>query len=789
MHSYKRWSMGLVLPGALLLAEGALAQQAPPATTNNTLSDALEEVTVTASRREESASKVPISLTAFTQKTLDENNVRSVDDIAKMTPGVQFTRNSDYSGAVANISIRGVASDAGSGATGVYIDDTPIQNRASFSGLGSSVWPQIFDLERVEVLRGPQGTLFGAGSEGGTVRFITPQPSTTKFDVYARSDLAFTKGGDPSQEIGAAVNVPLIDGVLGVRASASYRHDGGYVNRVDWATGNVEQPGSNFDNISTMHIAMAYNATDDLTITPSFYWQKIYINDSSAYWEPLSNPGSDSFNRGSLIRNTTTDTFTLPALKAEWRMPFATLTSNTSYYQRQQPSVQDLAFFESGLWAGNPIPPAGMYAPSYDQTKQRNFTQEVRLASKDADARVVWLVGLFYQNNWQHVSQNVQDTFFPGLIQKYHGVSMDDFFGLPPGTGLLDGLYTVVINPFDTVDKQLAAFGQVDVKITDSLKATVGLRRSHQSFSDHVVYAGPVFGAPVEGNNSAASNPVTPKYGLSYQVNDGTMVYTSVGKGYRMGGGNNPVAASCATDLGNVGLTSVPTLFKDDSLWSYELGSKWRGLNGHLAVDASVYLIKWSDIQFSYTLPICGFSVTTNAGNATSRGFELSVQSRPLDNWDLGVAFGYVHATYDNTAFFNGAQTLEGEKSIVGSGDRIPVAPWTIAVQSQWNFTAFQYDSYFRVNYNYADGLNTNLPVQDSRTGGYDPDIPGLPVLNDLSLKLGAHFGPADVALYVNNAVNIHPNLGVTHAVAGDSLFLNVTERPRTIGITATYRY
>ncbi|HVW70927.1 MAG TPA: TonB-dependent receptor plug domain-containing protein, partial [Steroidobacteraceae bacterium] len=425
MMDSKRLSMGLLLPGALLLAKATLAQQAgPSANTASASSEGLEEITVTASRREETASKVPISLTAFTQKTLDENIVRSVDDIAKMTPGVQFTRNSDYSGAVANISIRGVASDAGSGATGIYIDDTPIQNRASFSGLGSSVWPQIFDLERVEVLRGPQGTLFGAGSEGGTVRFITPQPSTTKYDLYARSDLAFTKGGDPSQEIGAAVNVPLIDGVLGLRFSASYRHDGGYVNRLDPTTGYVAQPGSNYDNISTLRIAMAYDATDDLTFTPSFYWQKIYINDSSAYWEPLSDPGSDSFNRSSNIRNTTTDLFSLPALKVQWRLPIATLTSNTSYYQREQPSVQDLAFFESDVWANQPIPPPNMYAPSYDDTEQRNFTQEVRLASNDSDGRVTWLVGVFYTNNWQQAAQNVQDTFLPGLIQQNYGITM-----------------------------------------------------------------------------------------------------------------------------------------------------------------------------------------------------------------------------------------------------------------------------------------------------------------------------------------------------------------------------
>lgn len=258
-------------------------------------SEGLAEIVVTASRREESQSKVPISVTAFTQETLDRNNVRSVDDIARMTPGVQFNRTTDIAG-VASISIRGIQSDAGSGATGIYIDDTPIQSRSSFGGLGSSVWPQVFDLERVEILRGPQGTLFGAGSEGGTVRFITPQPSSTKFDAYARADAAFTQGGDPSTEVGAAMNIPLITDKLGLRFSSSYRHDGGYINRTDIYSGNVAQTGTNFSDTNTFRLALGYKPTDNLTITPSFYWQGQYFNDSNLYWQVMSHPGRDDYN-------------------------------------------------------------------------------------------------------------------------------------------------------------------------------------------------------------------------------------------------------------------------------------------------------------------------------------------------------------------------------------------------------------------------------------------------------------------------------------------------------------
>lgn len=797
MNRSRLKSVGVLLPGTLLLQTmfgGAAAHAADATSADTQANDGLEEITVTASRREESQSKVPVSITAFTQKTLDQNTVRTLDDIAKLTPGVQFDRNSDSSGSVANISIRGIKSDAGSGATGVYIDDTPIQSRSSVSGLGSSVWPQVFDLERVEVLRGPQGTLFGAGSEGGTVRLITPQPSTTVFDAYARADLAFTQGGSPSTELGAAVNLPLIQGTLGLRVSASQRHDGGYVNRVDYLTGNVEQSDSNYFETSTLRVALAYKATDTLTITPSFYWQEQYVNDTSVFWEPLSNPSGSDYNQSSTIPNTSHDRFILPAIKGEWVLPGATLVSNTSFFDRDQPSVQNLAFFEADVWASTPYYPAGMYAPSYDDIHQRTFTQELRVQSQDADARLTWLGGIFYQHARQHVHQRVQDTFLPELIQNAYGQTMQEFLG----SGLYENLYTVLIDPFNTTDRQLAGFGQVDFKFTDKLKGTVGLRYSKTDFSASAFYAGPVVGpTPRFDSGSSSEKPVTPKFGLSYQLDSGTMLYTTVAKGYRAGGYNNPLPVNCGattgstpiqgTDLGNIGLTDRPKTFKSDSLWSYELGSKTRAFDGKLAVDASVYVIKWKDIQFADNLPMCGFSFTTNAGNATSKGFELSVQARPLQPLELGFAVGYVKASYDGYAY--AGTPTPGVLALSGPGDRILVAPLTVALDAQWTFSAFQHDGYFRVNYNYADGLNHNLQTQDNKIGGYDPTLPGLPVLNDLSAKLGAYLGPVNAAVYVNNLANQHPLLGVQHATASDPLYLAATVRPRTIGITASYRY
>src|SRR6266478_7137645 len=169
----------------------------------------LQEVIVTATRREESLSKVPISVTALTQESLDERGVKDFQDVARFTPGVNF----DNSG-TNNISIRGISGTGGAGTTGIYLDDTPIQMRALAFNPDEAL-PKSFDIDRVEVLRGPQGTLFGAGSEGGTVRYITTQPSLTKTTIYSRNEVSYTQGGDPSFETGIAVGGPVVEGKFG----------------------------------------------------------------------------------------------------------------------------------------------------------------------------------------------------------------------------------------------------------------------------------------------------------------------------------------------------------------------------------------------------------------------------------------------------------------------------------------------------------------------------------------------------------------------------------------------
>src|SRR6185437_5647101 len=248
--------VALAVAVALSAAAAAQAQTSTPQA-----SDSLEEIVVTATRRAESIQDVPVSVTAFSQAQMDVQGVRAVDDIARLAPGIHFQRGGGFGSDLnSSISIRGVASSAGQSTTGIYIDDTPIQVGATVPSGNFSVdaYPKLFDLERVEVLRGPQGTLFGSGSEGGTIRFITPQPSLTKSSLYVRSELSQTEYGDPSYEVGVAGGAPIIEDQLGFRGSIWTRRDGGYVDAVDYYTGKITAPNNNWTGSFSGRFALGW---------------------------------------------------------------------------------------------------------------------------------------------------------------------------------------------------------------------------------------------------------------------------------------------------------------------------------------------------------------------------------------------------------------------------------------------------------------------------------------------------------------------------------------------------
>src|ERR1700675_1267632 len=339
----------LIVGAGACLATAASANDAASAT-EPAAAGGLEEIVVTATRREESINRVPISVTAFSQDMIDQKGIKDFQDIVRFTPGVTI----DATGTNA-ISIRGISSSGGAGTTGIYIDDTPIQMRALGFNPDDTL-PKTFDLDRVEVLRGPQGTLFGAGSEGGTVRYIMTQPSVTQESTYVRSEVSTTRGGQPSYEVGVAHGGPIIDDVFGFRASVWYRYDGGWIDRIDPTTRDVVDHDSNHANTMAARLAFLVQPTEGFKITPSINFQNSRKHDFSTYWPAYTDVSSGHFYNATPERLPDPDRYYLPALKIEAQFGKVQFISNPSYYNRlehtayQGPSY-DLALLQSIGWA------------------------------------------------------------------------------------------------------------------------------------------------------------------------------------------------------------------------------------------------------------------------------------------------------------------------------------------------------------------------------------------------------------------------------------------------------
>ncbi|HEX4506969.1 MAG TPA: TonB-dependent receptor, partial [Alphaproteobacteria bacterium] len=448
----------------------------------------LQEIVVTAQKRSEKLDKVPISITAIDQATLNDQGVKDVKDVARLVPGLSLQASDELGDT--NISIRGITSDTGAQTTGIYIDDTPVQVRQNV--VSSNPYPKIFDLDHVEVLRGPQGTLFGAGSEGGTVRFLTPAPSLSDFSGFARSELAFTAGGAPSYELGAAVGGPIVQDKLGFRVSGWYREDGGYIDRVNPENGGVEAHDVNSSDSKVVKVAFRFAPTDNFSLTPSVYFQDIHTADRDYSYE-----GQRAFTELARIPQPHSDKFALPSLTAEYDLSWVTVKSITSYFKRTVNDVFDATSFElSGLipyagqyYGGITLPghPGYLSVGSYHQG-QNDWTEELRFSSPDdSDSPISWVGGVYYGHSIATSNEQYAEPFdqVGNYLSQYYGYGPGDslsYFGEAP----VDGKYSY-IDRFKVRETDKAVFGDVTYAVLDDVKVSAGLRVALSSF-DYIDY-------------------------------------------------------------------------------------------------------------------------------------------------------------------------------------------------------------------------------------------------------------------------------------------------------------
>lgn len=766
--------------GAALLAPTGSALGAD---TSSESALTLQEVVVTATRRAESIEKIPISISAISQDELDAVGAKSIADLNTLVPGLQFAVPNGFSSAFTTIAIRGLNSNTGPSTVGLYLDESPISSRLSGYTNQGSAYPYLFDLNRIEVARGPQGTLFGAGAEAGTVRFISNAPSLTQFSGSAHAELAETDGGKLSYEVGAAAGGPIVQDKIGYRISVWDREDGGWVNRVEPWNGVVVSPNANNNHKFAMKGALAFQVTDQILITPSVYYQRVTQDDAQRFYQAFSNAPSGVFNNGVVLPEQWTDRWVLPSLKFEGHLPFADLTATGSYFDRDVPEILDQsAFVCPGLHngpggspgCGNPLgigfaesPADAVYTPTGVNVKAWTF--EVRLASNQADSRLNWVAGLFYDRRVQRDFQTSYTNYGDQILS----------VPTPQGALFQDQHETFT-------DEQFAAYAQLDFKVTDKLTLTLGERISDvkvtvEEATDARLIALYSPTASPDVITSSKETPSTPRAGLSYQLDRNNLFYFSYSKGFRIGGANAIVPPICPQ--------VVPTTYNPDNVQNYEIGAKDTFLEGRLQINTSAFHAIWKDIQQYASLPCGPFAYSTNAGAAISNGADLSLRAILTEQIRFDLNVSYVDAYYSQ----NGYDKLGN--ILVGDGDKVGVlpqvnAPWTVNTALDYELPLAAGDKFHaRADVNFTSRNPGPFITQlQNSANSYPLAVPD-PSTTLINARIGYTRNRMDVSFYIDNLLNKTPWLSKYQGVGSSDLITYTTFRPRTLGVSATYAF
>ncbi len=723
----------------------------------------LTQIVVTADKRQEALDAVPISVAVLSGDELQAMDVRSISDIAALIPGLLFDFDSTYGpGILTNIAIRGINDNKSSPTTGIYIDDVPIQS--SFN-VFRNAYPAVFDLARVEVLRGPQGTLFGSSALTGAVRFIPNEASLSAFSAQSNVEVSSTQQGGNGLEFEAAAGGPLVPGLVGGRLSAWYRSDGGYTDRIDPFTNAIVDPDANRSTSKALRLGLTLEPDESLHIVPSLTYQSIDHHDTPTFYTAWSNPDEDSFLNGKLLRQPYQDSFTLSSVKLEQGLGPVSLTDVTAYFDRTATATEDetnsacMSYFGT---CGNPLGPA--YPISFLQAvpnllaqRQTAFSQEVRLSSAAPDTALTWVAGLFYWRTHQHGTADAYAIAAPATPGIY---SATRYFAAE--ISVFGQLYWV---PAPLPHWRLGIGTRRGWARGDSTDEESGFANSDSPFTKSIGSFQPL--------------PATPRFDLSYSLDDLNLFYLAVSKGARAGGGGAP--AQCDG-------IAVPTAFGSDAIWNYELGAKDTLLDHRLQINASVYLIRWDGIQ-EHVTDICGNGYTTNAGAATSGGLDLAADALLTQQLRLHLALGLTDAHYNRTVFTANGDVVVDRGTAVGELPSV-VSPWTGTVSAQYR----QPLSPLVVGYLAADDIFAShnpgpFTEDDPRATSYSPGFRADPATNRLNLRLGLIRSSTELKLSMQNALNSSPVLHLNSDAIGSTLYYAYTYPPRTLGLSCDWKY
>ena len=754
----------------------------------------IEEVIVTAQRVAENVNKVPISMAVLSQRDLDDRHIESIADLASVVPGLSVGAGSSGSQASGQVNIRGVFSSGNAATTGIYLDETSMDVRQfTLIGFSGTPEPDLFDLERVEVLRGPQGTLFGAGAMGGAVRYITTQPNLDVASGYTKQEVSVNSAGAPGWATGFAYGAPIIPGELGFRVSGYYHSDGGFIDIQDPWTHELLRKNGNSADAYSFRPAVTFVPIEGLSITPAFYFDHKHSEEPPYYWvnSPYPTYGAYSTGFGAHQSAPFTDDLRIPSLTIKYSRGGILFESDSAYLDQYQPSIDDYSNLLPGDFGVGAINPKLQNFTAFDYNIPRTtaWQQQFRLSSgDDPSARLNWVVGAFFRHSHDAITQYVGPDVTPITEQfnppetSYQWSNIPDY--VQGGTAYAS--YGVMT----TVTQEEAFFGDMSWLVLSHVKLAAGIRVSNIALTDqNITEAGPLDGVTYSSTHlpDATEHPVTPRLSLSYDYTDAAMVYATAAKGFRPGGGNATSAQStdCESSAKAYGYSSVPASFSSDSLWSYELGTKGSYLNQRVQVQASAYYIDWTNIQNYLPLQSCGQNFTDNLGKVTSQGIDLQLQALITEGLKWGANVGY-----DNVYYRQTLRVTPTSKPLVSAGDKVGVVPWTAASILDYSRDAGwlwnEARSYIRLDYRWTDGAPR---LESSSDAGFDTKGIGYTdrAYGTVNVRLGITRKGLDVSAFVNNATNAKPLHGV-----GDymyPIYNAIAIPPLTSGLTLFYHF
>ena len=780
---------------ACLAAMQAHAQQAPaPAEAASApKGTTLETVIITSQKRKEDVRKVPLSVSVVSGEALQDNHINDVTDLTRSVPNLSFS--SQAGAGLSTLEIRGVSSQAGSATVSIYLDDISLTTRNLYSQ--GTAEPRFFDLDRVEVLRGPQGTLYGASSLGGTIKFISKQPDASAFSGSAYTELSSTSHGGANYLGQAVLNVPLIKGNTALRIGVQAGHDSGYIDQVSPTSLAVTDKRLNSTDWSVLKLALKSDFAPGWSATPALFYQRFKSHDIDAAYLAVggyqlpsgATPALSIFQTSKPVREPATDTLTVPSLTVSGDLGFGDFTGIASGYKRRFDRIQDGTSINTPYVASQVTDPAlgaivaGLPSAVQLGNKIDQTSLELRLASKDYDAArgpLTWIGGAYIAQTKTQVVDN-EPIFGINAAFTAAGADINDpgqLGGSFPGAFTSDSSY---YSARHYKDKQSSLFGEITYNVSSALRATAGVRflRATQNFTREgdFYYAG----GPVTAAIDSSGNAVTPRFAVSWDLDPATSVYANAAKGFRLGGANRPVPLTplVVTDLGTLGLPlTPPPTFDSDSLWSYEIGSKSRLLDNRLSLNVAAFHIDWKNIQQSVVLPQSGFDFETNAGRATVNGLEFEAKWRATDALTLSAGASWTHAVFaeDNPALgFDGNGDVNARK-----GDQIQGVPkYSARLGFEYRFAAFASGTAFVRGSGQWTGASHGTVVKSSS----DYIRPAY-VTADASA--GLTLDRWEFTLFAKNLTN---NQRIIQQPSIQGVSEAYYLRPRTIGITAAYDF